>query len=167
MRGRGRKPEVKTIMDERIKSHPCDRDEKAFRKMIDGSLKDLVVMAKARNLRELKIETGPLSISIKSRYRDSEGIQDPGLQVAEPRENEIPVAANMVGIFHRALSPYEPPVIEKGRDVVRGQVIGYIESMRLMHEVKSPCSGKVREIKAEENRPVEYGETILIVAGRD
>jgi biotin carboxyl carrier protein len=143
-----------------------DKDERIFRKIIDTTVKDLVIMAKGRNLEELRVETGPLAIRFTCHSEERYDGDPASHRIEEPGAAEIPVTANMVGIFHRALTPYEPPVIEKGADIVRGQVIGYIESMRLMHEVRSPCSGKVKEIKVEENKPVEYGQTLLMVEGR-
>jgi len=66
------------------------------------------------------------------------------------------VSANMVGIFHGA----NPP-LGYGSSVSPGQIVGYIESMKLMNEVKAGAGGVVAEVLIEENHPVEYGQPLF------
>src|SRR5258708_27030117 len=71
--------------------------------------------------------------------------------VAEPI-----VAAQMVGVFHSA----EPP-LGVGANVEPGQVVGVIESMRLMNDVCAEVGGIIEAILVEDGMAVEYGQPIF------
>jgi acetyl-CoA carboxylase biotin carboxyl carrier protein len=66
------------------------------------------------------------------------------------------VTAPMVGVFHAP-----EPVLKVGATVAPGQVIGVIESMRLMNDVRAETSGIVEAILVEDGMAVEYGQTLL------
>jgi len=67
--------------------------------------------------------------------------------------------APMVGIFHHA----EPP-LPYAADVRPGQVIGYIESMKLMNDVVAEESGRVTDVLVEDRAPVDYGQPLFRLA---
>ncbi len=54
--------------------------------------------------------------------------------------------------------------MEKGHNVYEGQVVGYIESMGLMHEVRASLNGRIKDILIQENEPIQYGQSILLIA---
>ncbi|WP_436854020.1 acetyl-CoA carboxylase biotin carboxyl carrier protein [Staphylococcus caeli] len=55
------------------------------------------------------------------------------------------------------------PVIEVGDEVNKGDVIGYIEAMKVMNEVTSDVSGVVEEILVQHGTNVEYNQVIVNV----
>jgi len=67
--------------------------------------------------------------------------------------------APMVGIFHHA----DPP-LPYAAAVRSGQVIGYIESMKLMNDVVAEESGRVTDVLVEDGAPVEYGQALFRLA---
>ncbi len=67
--------------------------------------------------------------------------------------------APMVGIFHQA----QPP-LSFSAPVRVGQVIGYIESMKLMNEVLAEDVGKITDVLTEDGAPVEYGQPLFRIA---
>ena len=67
--------------------------------------------------------------------------------------------APMVGIFHHA----EPP-LPYAADVHPGQIIGYIESMKLMNDVVAEESGRVTDVLVEDRAPVDYGQPLFRLA---
>ena len=64
--------------------------------------------------------------------------------------------ARMVGIFHHT----KPPV-GFGAAITTGQLVGHIETMKLMNEVIADEEGRVVEVLAEEGSPVEYGQPLF------
>ena len=70
----------------------------------------------------------------------------------EDAEKISQITSPMVGIFRHA----EPPV-GVGTKVEQGTVVGIIESMKLMNDVRSKYDGVVTEIFVEGGMPVEYG----------
>ena len=76
-----------------------------------------------------------------------------------PPEEARQLLATMVGIFHHA----DPPVPYAA--VIRpGQVVGYIESMKLMNDVVADEGGRVTDVLAEDGAPVEYGQALFRLA---
>lgn len=67
--------------------------------------------------------------------------------------------APMVGIFHHAAPP-----LPYAADVRPGQVIGYIESMKLMNDVVAEQSGRVTDVLVEDGAPVDYGQPLFRLA---
>jgi acetyl-CoA carboxylase biotin carboxyl carrier protein len=87
-------------------------------------------------------------------------VLDPPLSSAVPEPRWI--TAPMVGIFH----PVEPPVAA-GVRVEAGQVVGMIESMKLMNDVCSEEGGIVQEVLVEPGMPVEYGQPLFALVGEE
>lgn len=74
--------------------------------------------------------------------------------VVEPAPDPA-VTALMVGIFHSVDG------IKAGSAVESGQVVGMIESMKLMNEVVSDRDGVISEMLIENDMPVEYGQILF------
>lgn len=73
------------------------------------------------------------------------------------------VKAPMVGILYRAPSPEAEPYVEEGDLVKRGDVLGIIEAMKVMNEVKAERDGTVKEIKVEDGQAVEFGMPLFVI----
>lgn len=76
-----------------------------------------------------------------------------------PPEEARLLLATMVGIFHHA----DPP-LPYAAAVRPGQVIGFIESMKLMNDVVAEESGRVTDVLVEDGAPVEYGQVLFRLA---
>lgn len=71
------------------------------------------------------------------------------------------VKSPIVGTFYSAPSPDKAPYVQVGSKVNTGDVLFIIESMKLMNEVQSDCSGTVAEILVSNGQAVEFGQPIL------
>ena len=69
------------------------------------------------------------------------------------------IAASIVGVFHQV----RPPIVVGDR-VSTGQILGSIESMKLMNDVLATARGVVIEAPTSDNRPVEYGQTLFRIS---
>ena len=69
----------------------------------------------------------------------------------------------MVGTFYRASSPDDPPFVEEGTQVRKGQPLCIIEAMKMMNEIEADTSGRVVRILVENGQPVEYGQPLMIL----
>lgn len=78
---------------------------------------------------------------------------------AEAAEAALEITAPMVGIFRQARTP-----VRAGDAIREGQVVGMIESMKLMNDVRAEQSGVVEEVLAEDGMPVEYGQPLFRLA---
>lgn len=77
--------------------------------------------------------------------------------VAEPAPGAI-IPAPMVGVF-RATSP----AVTVGSVVEPGAVVGAIESMKLMNDVRAGSAGTVEDVLVDDGAPVEYGQPLFAV----
>ena len=50
-----------------------------------------------------------------------------------------------------------------GDKVTPDTVVGIIEAMKVMNEIKAEKSGVIKEIAVENGQPVEYGETLFVI----
>lgn len=74
-----------------------------------------------------------------------------------------PVEAPLVGIFYSAPAPEEPPFIEVGQQVKKGDTLFIIEAMKTMNEITAPCDGTVSRILAQNGDMVEYKQLLVVI----
>lgn len=85
----------------------------------------------------------------------------PGAAAAGASGRLVAVRAPSVGTFYRAPAPTAPPFVEVGSTVRTGETVCIVEVMKVMNMVKSPCCGRVVEIRASNAEMVEYGQVLL------
>ena len=73
------------------------------------------------------------------------------------------VKSPMVGTFYLKPSPTSNPYVEVGKEVKQGEILCIIEAMKLMNEIESEYSGKIKEILVKDGEPVEYGTDLFII----
>lgn len=73
------------------------------------------------------------------------------------------VTSPIVGTFYRSPSPDEPPFVDLGSRIQKGQVVCIIEAMKVMNEIEAEVSGEIVEILAQNGQPVEYGQPLMRV----
>ncbi|MDQ7824456.1 MAG: acetyl-CoA carboxylase biotin carboxyl carrier protein subunit [Candidatus Eremiobacteraeota bacterium] len=139
-------------------------NDKSFRKFVGAVLPGILKHTRGTAVQELKIEEENSHIAFKRTARGPAPSRAPKVRTAGHSAGKIiAITSGLVGFFHRAATPFETPLVEKGQEVTDGQVIGYVESMRLMHEIRSLASGIITDILVEENGSVEYGTALMQV----
>lgn len=73
------------------------------------------------------------------------------------------IPAPMLGTFHRAPSPAEPPFVEIGARVAPGDPLCIIEVMKLFNTVSAEVAGTIVEIRAENGAMVEFGQPLFVL----
>jgi acetyl-CoA carboxylase biotin carboxyl carrier protein len=82
-------------------------------------------------------------------------------------EGVRPVPSPVVGVF----SPASPPTstekggapLQPGDAVCAGQVLGFVEAMKMATEVVSPLDGVLAEVLAAEGQAVQFGDPLFLV----
>lgn len=89
-------------------------------------------------------------------------------QAAEAPQAATPagetIKSPFVGTFYRSPSPANPPFVEIGSRVKKGQALCIVEAMKLMNEIESEIEGEVVAILVENGKPVEFGTPLFIIA---
>ena len=70
-----------------------------------------------------------------------------------PRRKASASTAPVVGTFYMAPAPDQPPFVQVGDKVQKGQTVCLMEAMKMMSEVKAPCDCVIEAILQEDRRP--------------
>ena len=73
------------------------------------------------------------------------------------------ITSPMVGTYYSAPSPTSAPFIKEGDSVSEGQTLCIVEAMKLMNEVKSSVSGKVKKILVKDGEAIKKGQDLIII----
>ena len=139
---------------------------------IDKSLiKDLTELLEENNLSEITIQQGRQSVKVaRNISSDATIVSQPNVtQKNNKIEKEInldqpgTVKSPMVGTVYLASSPDAKPFITVGQNVKEGDQLFIIEAMKTMNPVKSPFTGKVKEIIVSNEMSVEFDEALVII----
>jgi acetyl-CoA carboxylase biotin carboxyl carrier protein len=74
-----------------------------------------------------------------------------------------PVPSPMVGTVYMAASPGAAAFIKVGDKVKQGDTLLIIEAMKVMNPIKAPKGGTIAQISVEDAKPVEFGETLVVI----
>jgi acetyl-CoA carboxylase biotin carboxyl carrier protein len=80
----------------------------------------------------------------------------------EPKANYV--TSPMVGIFYTAPSPEDAPFVKVGDKIEADKVVGIIEAMKVMNEIKAGVAGTVLEVLVESGHPVEFGSKLFRIS---
>jgi acetyl-CoA carboxylase biotin carboxyl carrier protein len=139
-------------------------------------IKKLIDLIEESDIAEIEISEGEESVRI-SRYSSVAPVQVAATvampaaavvqaAVAAPAEETVSghvVKSPMVGTFYRSASPGSPAFVEIGQSVTVGQTLCIIEAMKILNQIESDKSGKIKQILVENAHPVEYGQPLFII----
>ncbi|MGB9619863.1 MAG: acetyl-CoA carboxylase biotin carboxyl carrier protein [Armatimonadota bacterium] len=126
-----------------------------------AKIEELIQVLESSRTEELLVRKGEVSVHIRKGQRPSCAVSSSAQPEAcaeaadEQCARDYVIRAPMVGIFHAV-----DGVTEEGAHISAGQVVGAIESMKLLNDVIAEVSGVVRETMVEDGMPVEYGQPL-------
>jgi acetyl-CoA carboxylase biotin carboxyl carrier protein len=114
---------------------------------------------------EVRREMGTAVASVASPAHAAPVIVHAPAPVAPKNEDDdlLAITSPMVGTFYRSPSPEAPPFVEIGAEIEPGKTVCIIEAMKLFNEIEAEVRGKVVKILAENGKPVEYGQKLMLV----
>lgn len=74
------------------------------------------------------------------------------------------VPSPMVGTVYASPEPGKPPFITVGKTVKEGDTLFIVEAMKTMNAIAAPKGGTVKEIHVADGTPVEFGQTLCVIA---
>ncbi len=75
---------------------------------------------------------------------------------AEPEA--ISIFSPLVGHFRHI-----KPMVGLGAHVAKGQVVGVIESVKLINDITSPNAGQITDVLVDDGQAVEYGQELFTI----
>jgi acetyl-CoA carboxylase biotin carboxyl carrier protein len=88
--------------------------------------------------------------------------ETPVLAQKGPPAGAIP--SPMVGTVYVAPEPGKPPFVKVGDTIKEGDTLFIIEAMKTMNPIAAPRAGKIVEVCVHDAQPVEFGQTLLVIA---
>lgn len=131
-------------------------------------IEELIKVLEGSRTEELSVRRGDVSVRIRKGGGHGPSVgtakkrtqQKVGSNPAQPEQvpAEHLILAPMVGIFHTV-----DGIAKIGSRITAGQVVGVIESMKLLNDVVASASGVVVETMVEDGTPVEFGQPLCRV----
>ena len=81
---------------------------------------------------------------------------------AGPAPGTVP--SPMVGTVYLSPEPGKPAFIAVGKPVKEGDTLFIVEAMKTMNPIIAPRGGVVKEISVTDGTPVEFGQTLCVIA---
>jgi acetyl-CoA carboxylase biotin carboxyl carrier protein len=108
-------------------------------------------------LTEIEVKHEGMTLRLRRSVRS--GVSSPRPPVTLTPDSQVPVVvvAQHVGTF-QSLGDMSPLV---GATVKAGQLLGRVDTMRLLSDCAAPCTGKLLAIHVEAGQPVEYGQPLF------
>jgi biotin carboxyl carrier protein len=78
-------------------------------------------------------------------------------------KKRVEVKAPMSGVFYRKPSPEEPCYVAVGDVVKKKQVLALLETMKVFQKVKSPVTGQIVEVVAENETPLKDEDVMFVI----
>ncbi len=141
-------------------------------------IRDLASLLKETDLTEIEVEQDSLRIRV-ARVSSMQSISvaapmhhvaaTPAVAVAPEIKNVDPakhpgmVPSPMVGTAYLSPAPGSNPFVAIGDTVKAGQTLMIIEAMKTMNQISAPRAGTLTAIFAEDGKPVEYGEPLMVI----
>jgi acetyl-CoA carboxylase biotin carboxyl carrier protein len=139
-----------------------------------AAVRELAGLLKETGLTEIEIEHNGARIRVS---RGGGGIAAPAAAAPvaaapapaapQPAASGPPAGAvpsPMVGTVYASPEPGKPPFITIGKTVKEGDTLFIVEAMKTMNAIAAPRGGTVKEIHVTDGTPVEYGQTLCVIA---
>ena len=84
-------------------------------------------------------------------------------EVAPEEISGTKITSPMVGTFYTSPSPTAAPFVKEGDSVQEGQTLCIVEAMKLMNEVKSTVTGKIKKVLVKDKDSIKKGQVLFIV----
>lgn len=141
-------------------------------------IKELITLMESSTLTELEIEREGFKLRINRKKEIASEVPASAVAAPTPQLSEkeevaldpqpeqtglLEVTAPMVGTFYRAPAPDAAPYVQVGDTIEVGQVLFIIEAMKMMNEIVAESQGVVKQILAENGKPVEYGQPVMLI----
>lgn len=146
---------------------------------IDSSvIRELAELLTETGLTEIEIEQGGSRLRVVRQVAHSFAAETPirvaaasPATVTEVSAPSLPkgpqpgaVTSPMVGTIYVAPEPGKPPFVKVGDKVSEGDTLLIVEAMKTMNPIAAPKAGTVTEICVQDAEPVEFGQTLVVIA---
>lgn len=134
--------------------------------MTNQELNDLLARFEGSSLSKLKLSTQEFTIEMERAVSAPAAPVIPAAAAApaapvsaEPEGDAI--TAPLVGTFYTAPTPDQPPFVQVGDRVKKGDPLCLLEAMKMMSEVTAPCDCEITAVLKENGALVSFGDGLF------
>ena len=134
--------------------------------MTNQELNDLLARFEGSSLSKLKLSTQEFTIEMERAVSAPAApvipaaAAAPAAPVAAEPEGDA-ITAPMVGTFYTAPTPDQPPFVQVGDRVKKGDPLCLLEAMKMMSEVTAPCDCEIIAVLKENGALVSFGDGLF------
>ena len=134
--------------------------------MTNQEIFDLMDRFQRSSLRSMKLSCQEFSIELEqgapAAAAAPAAVSAPTVAAAPAPQPESPViSAPLVGTYYAASAPDQPPFVNTGGRVKKGQTVCLIEAMKMMSEVPAPCDCVIEEVLKANGELAAFGEALF------
>ncbi len=135
--------------------------------MTNQEIFDLMDRFQRSSLRSMKLSCQEFSIELEQGASAAAAAAPaaapaPTAAAAPAPQPESPViSAPLVGTYYAASAPDQPPFVNTGGRVKKGQTVCLIEAMKMMSEVPAPCDCVIEEVLKANGELAAFGEPLF------
>ena len=135
--------------------------------MTNQEIFDLMDRFQRSSLRSMKLSCQDFSIELEQGASAAAAAAPaaapaPTATAAPAPQPESPViSAPLVGTYYAASAPDQPPFVNTGGRVKKGQTVCLIEAMKMMSEVPAPCDCVIEEVLKANGELAAFGEALF------
>lgn len=135
--------------------------------MTNQEIFDLMDRFQRSSLRSMKLSCQDFSIELEQGASAAAAAAPaaapaPTAAAAPAPQPESPViSAPLVGTYYAASAPDQPPFVNTGDRVKKGQTVCLIEAMKMMSEVPAPCDCVIEEVLKANGELAAFGEPLF------
>jgi acetyl-CoA carboxylase biotin carboxyl carrier protein len=136
-----------------------------------AAVRELAQLLKETGLTEIEIEHNGARIRVSRGASPAVAAPAPATTAPAPAAAASPsgppagaVPSPMVGTVYLSPEPGKPAFIALGKTVKEGDTLFIVEAMKTMNAITAPKGGTVLEINVADGTPVEFGQTLCVIA---
>lgn len=98
--------------------------------------------------------------------QDNLSTGSPSNQLSLPNTNQetlIPIKSPLVGTFYASSAPNNPPFVQSGQKIKKGQVVCIVEAMKIMNEITSPFDGVINKVEVKNGDAIGFDQVLMFV----
>ncbi|HEY1631907.1 MAG TPA: acetyl-CoA carboxylase biotin carboxyl carrier protein [Rhizomicrobium sp.] len=150
--------------------------QKAKSSVDAAAIRELADLLAETGLTEIEIEQGGMKLRVSKQSQavytsapaapaaamSASAAESAPSKPAGPAAGAVP--SPMVGTVYVAPEPGKPPFVKVGDTVKEGDTLLIVEAMKTMNPILAPRAGKITEICIRDAQPVEFGQSLMILA---
>ncbi len=134
--------------------------------MTNQEIFDLMDRFQRSSLRSMKLSCQEFSIELEqgapAAAAAPAAVPAPTVAAAPaPQPESLVISAPLVGTYYAASAPDQPPFVNPGDRVKKGQTVCLIEAMKMMSEVPAPCDCVIEEVLKANGELAAFGEPLF------